>query len=143
MPALINALNRVLRGWANYHRHVVASEAFKRIDHWVFEHLWHMLKRRHPNKPAHWLIQHYWTAAGLKSVFAVKAKTSKGATKIYQLIWVSSIDIRRHVKIRAAANPYMPEDAAYFARRRHNKGNKMISDKLVRDLRIKADATRK
>ena len=143
MPALIKALNQVLRGWANYHRHVVASAAFSRIDHYVFEHLWRMLQKRHPNKSAHWLIQHYWSAAGLKGVFAVKAKTSKGTTKIYQLIWVSSIGIRRHVKIRAAANPYMPEDVAYFARRRHNKGSKMISDKRVRDLRIKIDATRK
>ena len=144
MPVLIKELNQILRGWANYHRHVVASGAFSRIDNYVFEHLWHMLQRRHPNKSANWLIQHYWSAAGQKRrVFAVKAKTSKGATKIYQLIRVSSIGILRHVKIRAAANPYMSEDAAYFARRRHNKGNKMISDKLVRDLRIKADATRK
>jgi RNA-directed DNA polymerase len=32
MPALIKKLNAVLRGWANYHRHVVASEAFRCID---------------------------------------------------------------------------------------------------------------
>jgi RNA-directed DNA polymerase len=143
MPALIKALNLVLRGWANYHRHVVASEAFRRIDHYVFEHLWHMLQKRHPKKPARWLIRHYWSATGRKGVFAVKAKTSKGTTKIYQLIRVRSIGIRRHVKIRAAANPYMPEDEAYFARRRHNKGSKMFSDKRVRDLRIKINATRK
>jgi RNA-directed DNA polymerase len=143
MPALINALNRVLRGWANYHRHVVASEAFKRIDHWVFEHLWHMLKRRHPNKPAHWLIQHYWTAAGLKSVFAVKAKTSKGTAKIYQLFRLSSMGIRRYVKIRAAANPYMPEDAAYFARRRHHKERKLLPAMSAREFQTKFGAIRK
>ncbi len=143
MPVLIEALNPVLRGWANYHCHVVASEAFHRIDHYVFEHLWHMLQRRHPHKSANWLIQHYWSATGHGGIFAVKAKTSKGATKIYQLIRVSSIGIRRHVKIRAAANPYMPEDAVYFARRRHNKESKMISDKRIRDLRIKVNATRK
>jgi RNA-directed DNA polymerase len=144
MPVLIKELNQILRGWANYHRHVVASGAFSRIDNHVFERLWHMLQRRHPNKSANWLIQHYWSAAGLKRrVFAVKAKTSKGATKIYQLIRVTSIGIRRHVKIRAAANPYMPEDDDYFARRRHDKGSKMISDKRIRDLRIRADAMRK
>ena len=27
MPALIRKLNQTLRGWGNYHRHVVASEA--------------------------------------------------------------------------------------------------------------------
>jgi transposase len=32
MPFLIKKLNQTLVGWANYHRHVVASEAFSRID---------------------------------------------------------------------------------------------------------------
>ncbi|MFZ0929148.1 MAG: group II intron reverse transcriptase/maturase [Syntrophobacteraceae bacterium] len=143
MPVLIKELNQVLRGWANYHCHVVASAAFKRIDNYVFEHLWRMLRRRHPHKSTKWLIKHYWSATGHKAVFAVTAMTTKGTAKIYHLIRSKSIGIRRHVKIRAAANPYMPEDAAYFARRRHNKESKMISDVRVRNLRTKIDAIRK
>ena len=50
MPALIKKLNAVLRGWANYHRHVVASEAFKRIDTYVYDQLWRMIRRRHSQK---------------------------------------------------------------------------------------------
>ena len=45
MPVLIKELNQMLRGWANYHRHVVASKAFRRIDKSVFEHLWRMLQK--------------------------------------------------------------------------------------------------
>ena len=66
MPALIKKLNSTLRGWANYHRHVVASEAFKRIDTYVFEQLWGMVRRRHSGKSAHWLTKQYWSAAGQK-----------------------------------------------------------------------------
>jgi RNA-directed DNA polymerase len=143
MPALIKALNQVLRGWANYHRHVVASAAFSRIDNYVFENLWRMLRRRHPKKPANWLIRHYWSTMGQKHVFAVKAKTSKGMTQIYQLIQVRSIGIRRHVKIRAAANPYMPEDAAYFARRRHHKESKLLPVMSASEFRAKFGATGK
>ena len=47
MPVLIKKLNETLRGWGNYHRHVVASEAFGRIDTYVFEQLWRMVRRRH------------------------------------------------------------------------------------------------
>ena len=50
MPVLIKKLNQTLRGWANYHRHVVAAQAFSRIDTYGFEQLWRMVKRRHQNK---------------------------------------------------------------------------------------------
>ena len=51
---LIKELNHTLRGWANYHRHVVSSEAFSRIDTYVFEQLWRMLRKRHPRKSKRW-----------------------------------------------------------------------------------------
>jgi len=143
MPLLIKELNQVLRGWANYHSHVVASEAFSRIDNYVFEQLWRMLHRRHPKKSSGWLFNHYWSATGKKHIFAVKVKTAKGQTKIYQVIRVSSIGIRRHKKIRAEANPYRPEDAAYFARRRHNKESKLLPTMSAREFHAKFGAKRK
>jgi len=91
MLALIKKLNATLRGWANYHRYVVASEAFKRIDTYVYEQFWRMIRRRHSRKPAHWLSEQYWSAAG-KNVFAVCIKTEK---KLYQVIRVSAIGIQR------------------------------------------------
>jgi RNA-directed DNA polymerase len=50
MPVPIRKLNGTLRGRANYHRHVVASEAFCYIDTYVFDRLRRMLRRRHPAK---------------------------------------------------------------------------------------------
>jgi len=38
--SLIRLLNPVLRGWANYHSHVVAKKAFDRVDHEVWSMLW-------------------------------------------------------------------------------------------------------
>lgn len=49
---LIRRLNPVIRGWANYHRHIVATKTFSRVE-WV---MWHCLlrwaKRRHSGKSA-------------------------------------------------------------------------------------------
>ena len=135
MPALIRKLNQTLRGWANYHRHVVASDAFSRVDTYVFEQLWRMLRRRHPNKSKKWLFKRYWTATGRKNVFAVRAKTAKGREKVYQVQRVSAIGIRRYVKIKADANPYLPEYAAYFWRRRHDKKSKLLAAMSARELR--------
>ncbi|EJB9167272.1 hypothetical protein MXG79_004971 [Escherichia coli] len=37
LPAwlLISQLNPVIRGWVNYHRHVVAKKMFRYIDHQI------------------------------------------------------------------------------------------------------------
>jgi len=134
MPALIKKLNATLRGWANYHRHVVASEAFSRIDTYVYEQLWRMVRRRHSGKSAQWLTKQYWSAAG-KNVFAVLVKTGKTGKKLYQVIRVSAIGIRRYVKIKADANPYLPEYAGYFWRRRNQKDSKLLPALSAREFR--------
>lgn len=137
MPVLIKKLNQTLSGWANYHRHVVASEAFSLIDTYVFEQLWRMLRRRHQNKSKGWLINKYWTASGRKHRFAVKHQSSNGI-KIYSVLKVGAIGIRRYVKIKADANPYLPEYAAYFWQRRNNKESKLLPIMSARQYRAMA-----
>ena len=134
IPALIKKLNATLRGWAHYHRHVVASEAFSRIDNYVFEQLWRMLRQRHRNKSKKWLFDKYWTASGRKHVFAVKVSSSKGLEKIYQVGRICSIGIKRHIKIKADANPYLPEYAKYYWQRRQ-KGSKLLAALSARQRR--------
>jgi RNA-directed DNA polymerase len=134
MPVLIAKLNSTLRGWANYHRHVVASEAFSRIDTYVYEQLWRMVRKRHRSKSAQWLNKRYWSAVG-RSIFAVFTKTSKADKILYQVLRVSAIKIRRYVKIKADANPYLPEYAWYFWRRRHQKESKLLPALSARQFR--------
>jgi len=135
MIILITKLSQVLRGWANYHRHVVASEAFSRIDTYVFEQLWRMLRKRHPGKSRKWLSKKYWTAAEKKHIFSVKAKTVKGTVKVYKVLRTASIGIKRHIKIKAAANPYDPRFAKYFWERRNNKESKLLPALSARQYR--------
>lgn len=137
IPVLIKELNAVLRAWANYHRHVVSSEAFSRIDTYVFEQLWRMLRRRHPGKSKKWLFTKYWTASGKKHIFAVRVKTKKHPNKVYQVIRTCSIGIRRHIKVIAAANPYLPEFAKYFWQRRNRKESKLLPTLSAREFRAR------
>ena len=124
IEALFKKLNSVLRGWANYHRHVVSSEAFSRVDTYVFEQLWRMVRRRHQNKTRGWLIKKYWSAAG-KHVFSFVHKY-KNKTRILKVIRVCSIGIKRHIKIKAEANPYFPEFSSYYWRRRNVKEARLL-----------------
>jgi len=57
---VIRLLNPVLRGWANYHSHVVAKETFARVDANVWSMLWRWAARRHPSKGAGWVKAKYW-----------------------------------------------------------------------------------
>ena len=137
MEALIRKLNQSLRGWGNYHRHVVSMEAFGRIDTYVYEQLWRMLHRRHPKKSKQWLTKKYWSASGRKHVFAVRSKT-KEKTSILQVIRLRSIGIKRHIKIKADANPYDPAFGRYFWRRRHKMDSKLHYARSAREARAMA-----
>jgi RNA-directed DNA polymerase len=136
MPILIKKLNETLRGWGNYHRHVVASEAFGRIDTYVFEQLWRMVRRRHQNKSTGWLIKRYWSASGRKHRFAVRTKTASGKPTVYEVVKLHAIGIRRYIKIKADANPYLPEYGKYFWKRRNNKGSKLLAALSAREYRV-------
>ncbi len=129
MPMLIKRLNQSLRGWGNYHRYVVSSRAFRYVDNYVYQELWRMVRRRHRKKSKKWLYKKYWTAAKGEHAFSVKHKEKKKKTKprIYQVIKLSKIGIKRYVKVRAHANPYLKEFGGYFYKRRHDKKAKIAS----------------
>src|SRR3981081_1968803 len=61
---LIDELNPKIRGWANYHRHVVSKRTFGRVDHTIFCSLWRWARRRHPNKNPPWLKPKYFERRG-------------------------------------------------------------------------------
>ena len=44
---LIHALNRVILGWVMYHRHIVATRTFRKVDHVLWHCLWRWARRRH------------------------------------------------------------------------------------------------
>jgi len=127
VEALVKAINPVLRGWANYHQHVVSSKAFRRVDTYVFEQLWRMLRRRHSSKSKTWLFRKYWTATGKDHVFSFFSKYKK-KSRLLQIIRVSSIKLSKHLRIRVNANPYMPEYSYYFWCRRNIKGSKLMGE---------------
>ncbi len=137
IEALIKRLNQVLRGWANYHRHVVASKAFSRVDDYVYKMLMRFLHKRHPKKSMKWLFGKYWLTSAKRRVFAITVKR-KGKVRQYKLVWTSSIGIKRHRKVKADANPYLPEYGRYFWIRRHIKEANLLPVLSARQMRLSA-----
>jgi RNA-directed DNA polymerase len=122
--ALIGLLNPVIRGWANYHRHCAAKDTFNRVDHEIWQRLWQWARRRHPKKSRAWAKKRYFPALGNRSwVFAAKTRqrTPDGHLIWKRLVKAGDTPIRRHIKIRQAANPFDPQWRAYFKERAFQK----------------------
>ncbi len=114
---VITLLNPILRGWAMYHRHVVASATFSRIDHLVWSKLWKWAKRRHPQKSLRWIKARYFRRRGPRDwIFACGASDAKQGQHS-ELFRAATLPIKRHTKVRSDANPFDPAWAAYFQRR--------------------------
>ena len=115
---LIRLLNPILRGWANYHRHVVASKTFAYVDAMIWSWLWRWAARRHPNKGAHWIKNRYFKTQGTRHwVFSATEPKSNGSRATVTLLKESDTPIQRHIKIKADANPHDPKWEQYFQAR--------------------------
>ncbi|MBW2450717.1 MAG: group II intron reverse transcriptase/maturase [Deltaproteobacteria bacterium] len=115
---MLQELNPVIRGWANYHRHSCSKNAFYYIDSCIFKNLWRWAKRRHPSKKAQWIRNRYFRTIGNRNwCFFATQKTEGGVAKVIDLLYMGTVKIVRHTKIRAKANPYDNRWQEYFSKR--------------------------
>lgn len=121
---LIYQLNPKIRGWRNYHKHVVARDAFEYVDHRIFEALWSWAIRRHKKKGRRWVKDRYWhTVCGDKWVFFDQSE--KFSHMNQRLIKCSNQKIIRHTKLDTNMNPYI--DKKYFFDRNFTLGSRNLT----------------
>jgi len=95
---LIDALNPVIAGWTNYHRHAASKAPFQRMDATLWNMLWQWAKRRHPNKGHRWVADRYWHTEGMRN-WVFKSDTKK-------LALFADTKIKRHPMVKLLMNPY-------------------------------------
>ena len=112
---LIAQLNPVIRGWCNYHKHVVSKDTFGKLDSYIFHCLWHWAKKRHQKMRIPWIKAKYFKTIGNNNwVFA--AINDKG--EYYAIYRAGLTPIKRHVLIKGEANPYDEVWSEYFVKRK-------------------------
>lgn len=118
---LISLLNPKIRGWANYYHHVVAKRTFSYVDDCIYRAIARWVKWRHPEKNATWWRENYFRCQGMRNwVFTATEKI--GAEKRrFDLLKMTHMPIKRHIKIVAEANPYDLDWAEYFEQRKQQK----------------------
>jgi RNA-directed DNA polymerase len=110
---LILMLNPIIRGWAQYHQHVVSSDVFSYVDDAIYRRLRQWMKRRHPNKSNKWITKKYFkTHEGNNWVFYGEKDGQE-----YYLAETTRVPIKRHAKVKCEANPYDPKWESYYEKR--------------------------
>jgi RNA-directed DNA polymerase len=112
---LVERLNPIIRGWANYHASQVSKETYAMVDHVIWQALWKWACRRHPNKGGRWIKDRYFLRSGNRNwVFGVRKAGGNGEVIGRSLLLAAATPIRRHIKIKADANPFDPDWEVYF-----------------------------
>jgi RNA-directed DNA polymerase len=117
---LIEQLNPIIKGWATFHEHIVSSKIFSTVDQKIWWMLWRWAKRRHRSKNDEWIKAKYFKQVDTRhNVFAVINKKRMPDNEPKLLILRNAMDskIKRHIKIKADANPYDPQWETYFEKR--------------------------
>ena len=110
---LIEKLNPMIRGWANYHRHIVSNKAFSSVDAMIYQAIRRWMNRRHRGKSEAWKTKKYFTTIqGDNWVFFGTVEEHPR-----YLLRATNVPIARHVKIQGEANPYDPAWESYFEKR--------------------------
>ena len=125
---LIEKLNPVLRGWANYYQHVVSSVTFRSVASQVWRALWRWAVRRHSKKSRQWIREKYFVSKNGKNWVFFGDCPDGQRLHLYQ---VDETRISRHVMVTPAANPYDKEWDAYFAMREQKRVDGSLSIPFV------------
>jgi RNA-directed DNA polymerase len=108
---LIQELNPIIRGWADYYRSAVSSRIFNRLDDYLFRLQFHWAKRQHPTKSWKWRKVRYW------GNYKAQDKWVFGNKDLHMLSF-SWTPIRRHVMVRRFASADDPELEQYWDERK-------------------------
>lgn len=111
---LIMKLNPMLRGWANYHKSIVAKETFNRVDHLIWQAIWKWCRRRHGNRRKRFVKEKYFTRTQSRDwIFGTQAKGRHGDKIWVELLQCSKTAIKRHAMVKLGYNPFLPEWELY------------------------------
>lgn len=118
LDKLLLRLNPQIRGWALFHRSSASKDTFDYPDSRIFHYLEHWMRRRHPRKALRWCYRQYLTTVGDRSyVLQATFADRRGKPRTIRLCKAADVPIKRHVRIKAAANPFLPEWESYFEER--------------------------
>lgn len=121
---VLNKLNPIIRGWANYFRIGVSSHTFAWLDYWMFQREIRYVKHMHPRKPKQWTQARYWGQLNPDRDDRWVFGHVPTGNLLLQFSWFS---IKRHVLVKGTASPDDPNLKGYWERRSLAKARELPS----------------
>jgi RNA-directed DNA polymerase len=118
VPAVLTAVNPIVRGWSAYYRSVVSSEAFASLDRYVWRLLYKWVRHHHRNKPKSWIVTRYFGQFNRSRadnwVFGDRAS----GAYLVKFAWTKVV---RHQMVKGTSSPDDATLAPYWTRRRRKQ----------------------
>jgi RNA-directed DNA polymerase len=111
--ALINKLNPIIRGWANYFQTVSSKSTFTSLDHYIFQKVWIWACRKHPNLTKQRIKDLYFRKDKGRD-WILYSRTQEG--EIIQLLTMAKFPILKY-RICKDLNPYLSSNKSYYLER--------------------------
>ncbi len=104
----LKAINRVLRGWVNYYRHVSFKRIASKLDWWATDRFYRWLKKRHKSG-ARQVMQRYYLQESTKGHQRKNLGVKDSRGEMLYLFQMEDVPHRKYRR-KAQPNPYLSED---------------------------------
>ena len=111
VEAVLRKLNPIIRGWANYHRRVVTSRTFNKLDAWMFRRAVRYAKHTHPKKSWKWMCKRYWGQWNKERQDTWVFGDKHSGRYLLKFSWFK---IERHDLVRGTSSPDDPDLRDYW-----------------------------
>jgi RNA-directed DNA polymerase len=131
---IVDLLNPIIRGWANYFSTVASKRAYSAMDKKLMIKLMKWAKRKHPTRTKEWIRSKYL----IRDTEKGKARLRFGYIDKFQNLkgihTFAETPIIRHVKITGSRSIY-DNDLIYWSSRGRALGNRSLSRSMIRLLK--------
>ncbi len=118
LTAVLATIIPIVRGWANYYRSVVSSEAFRSLDMHMWRLTYKWARHGHRSKPISWIIARYYGKFNKSRNDNWVFGNRVSGTHLPKFAWTKIV---RHTMVRGTSSPDDPTLALYWAERRRKK----------------------
>lgn len=122
VKTIIMKLNPIIRGWANYFRIGVSSEAFADLDDWMFRRECRYANHTHPNKNNGWRRNKYWGRLNLNRKDSWVFGDKYSGDHLLKFTW---FEIDRHIIVQGKSSPDDPSLTEYWEKREKAKAKQL------------------